>query len=668
MNDPKVAELHPAVYEKRQIHFAACGTHQTLPRVAGLPDDIFTACLTTPLRMALVYHNLQTFPLTTSENGGPIQRPGSYMTLLFENMSENLEDRLWSELQAIVSTIAWQSLDSADYQKVFGQSGDVVSSMAGGFLLSQRVLGTYRATPESIPVIPSSTSHALWTHWDLILDNFFEQLPSFKHFEEKPGDTSWETGLKLVSFMEDQLDSLLQADHPIFAADVGKGDQGQADVHGLSRLPIICQAVMTPEARVRACTALDTCLRSLDANSLAHAVEGGALDVAAQLLTLGDESIGPQIISIWASLVRNEACVKALSAQGKTAERLTSVPSVRFFLDTMESRLQTLHQTQSRTIVIESAAVLATIANFVSGRKAPRFSARTLKIACDMLDNTDSLVKQWGALLFAEVTGKIQNPTVADKTTVGSLADRLIEMATSPVVEDRAASVYALSQWVDSRTIEDFSDVASMVEKIKSLILRGRDEGSAVIRRETIKFCYRILRRAGQWADFAMLLFLLERVRKDLPLEANATTQWMNRASTLVMKHPDDRIVYARLVKILDMIAGCRCDPQAHLASLAQAKFKIQLDRIGTYMSGNMRDQFLSAASSSDPRLGAWTPKLAEEIRSAGTRMLEQWGSTQKPESRSLMTMNDNDLFEESKLSLHAYLAVNSHKAMGVLC
>lgn len=35
------------------ILLAACGSHETLPQHAELPADVFTSCLTTPIKIAL---------------------------------------------------------------------------------------------------------------------------------------------------------------------------------------------------------------------------------------------------------------------------------------------------------------------------------------------------------------------------------------------------------------------------------------------------------------------------------------------------------------------------------------------------------------------------------------------------------------------------------------
>jgi regulator-associated protein of mTOR len=43
----------PSEHRHEWIVFAACGANETLPKLASLPADVFTACLTTPVKMAL---------------------------------------------------------------------------------------------------------------------------------------------------------------------------------------------------------------------------------------------------------------------------------------------------------------------------------------------------------------------------------------------------------------------------------------------------------------------------------------------------------------------------------------------------------------------------------------------------------------------------------------
>jgi hypothetical protein len=48
--------------QKDCILLAACEAHQTLPQSAEFPADVFTACLTTPIKMALHWFSLSPLP------------------------------------------------------------------------------------------------------------------------------------------------------------------------------------------------------------------------------------------------------------------------------------------------------------------------------------------------------------------------------------------------------------------------------------------------------------------------------------------------------------------------------------------------------------------------------------------------------------------------------
>ena len=617
-----------------------------------MPDDLFTACLTTPLRVSLWFHNLQTFPLTASDSGKSIERSSAYMTALYENMSQGLKDRLCYELQAIMHTIAWQTLDGPDYQMVFGQSGDVVSSMAGGFLLSQRVMATYRAIPESIPWIPSSTSHALWSHWDLILDNLFEQLPSFAHFEDRLGDTSWEDGLKLLSFMDDQLESILGT---LVEVDVHRGE---TMAPGLSRLPIICQAALTAEFRQRACTALDSCLRNLDISGLARAVQGGALDVAGHLLAAPDPAIATRIISIWAALVRNDTCVKSLGAEGRTAERLTSVPCaerltsvpcVRFFLDSLEENLD---RVDCKTIVIQTSAVLATIANFVAGRKAPRFSTRTLKTSVKMMQSDDGLVQQWGALLVAEVLGCIDQSSEVDPELISTKA-QLVSMTISETVESRATAVYALSRLVPRQSVGDLKALAPLLEMVQPLVDRTSSEGSALVRKELARLFHRILHASSKWAAFAYIVVMLEHGSIQLPEEKEACAAFVVEAGKTFGQNHGLRIPCGRLAAIVRVVDSLQRDLLPSVSGLARAAAHEQVSRIKHFADDSLEMKTWEALSTLR-REQDWTTGLVREVRETGRHLLRKWEGSSP---QDLLPLN-NELFERSKQSLRAYLSV----------
>ncbi|OCF40386.1 hypothetical protein I317_05821 [Kwoniella heveanensis CBS 569] len=716
--NPNIAKLHPPVYSRRQIHFAACSAGQTIPRVHGMPDDLFTACLTTPLRIALFFHNLQTFPLTKGDGGSFIPRTHAYMAALWENMSQNLKDRLWYELSAITHTIAWQTIEGWEYQKLFGVSGDVVGNFASGFLLSQRVLGAYKTTPESIPSIPSSTGHALWTTWDLILDNLFEQLP--KYFDEGVVDTSWEKDLKLVSFMADQLESITTAGQRLHVTEAPRSGM----TPGLTRLPIICSAAMTSGFRVQASTVLDSCLRALDVRGLAHAVQGGALDVAAGLLELEDPEIKAQVISIWSSLVQYDVAVLALAKDGLSADRLTEVPAVRFFLSALEESLgqeggnQDDHDPTSdsvsqhseeaiTTLIIQTAAVLSTIANHVKGRTAPRFVLRTISMVGVMLRSKNALVQQWGAMLIAEVLGSLDRPEEAG--VIDGAEVLLLRMIESDSVESRATAVYALSRWVPlplstagsdphphnyRRTSSSSTEVNASLELAGKLVEHAFDEGSSLVRRELARMFVHVLQVCMGHTKLATWVFILRRAILHLP-ELRSKIEGAIKATGSRLGIIGDQLKKLKVVqRVLDALRVFSFDPDAQVSAIVFTP----LQEILVTLASGSRHEADAATDTVETRkpdsrrcweaLGSlcfpglaqdasqeglrWTEEMVDHLISSAEMMdnsrdgkrLQGRHMTRRSSGKTITdtdTRSDwrwnTDLFDKTKLSLQAYLA-----------
>ncbi|WVF71505.1 hypothetical protein IAT40_006311 [Kwoniella sp. CBS 6097] len=628
--NPDISKLHPPVYSSRQIHFAACSAGQTIPRVHGMPDDLFTSCLTTPLRISLLFHNLQTFPLTKGDGGSFVQRNHAYMAALWDNMSQNLKDRLWYELTAITHTIAWQTIQGWEYQKLFGISGDVVNHFASGFLLSQRVMGAYKTTPESIPPIPSSTGHALWTTWDLILDNLFEQLP--KYFDEGVVDTSWEKDLKLVSFMADQLESITTAGQLLHVTEAPRSGM----TPGLTRLPIICSAAMTDGFRVQACTALDSCLRALDVRGLAHAVQGGALDVAARLLELEDPEIKSQVISIWSSMVRYDVAVLALAQDGLTADRLTEVPAVRYFLSALEESLgqegSEQHDTGNdpipegeeantrTTLIIQTAAVLSTIANYVKGRTAPRFVLRTISMVGVMLRSKNELVQQWGALLIAEVLGSLDRPEESGVIDVSE--ESLLRMIQSNSVESRATAVYALSRWIPLSSMSSqhqlhqqqqqqhqhqltSKDIDDSLHLAAKLVEHAFEEGSSLVRRELARMFVHVLSICKGYAELAMWVFVLQHTIQHLPEHKTKIEEAIKSTGSRLGIEADQLRKLKVVQRLLEAIRIFSFDPDSQVANIVYDPVKAIFASLAR--AGEESDQVQDVKHNSTGAEGFWT-------------------------------------------------------------
>eukprot|EP00944_MAST-04C_sp_MAST-4C-sp1_P007823 g7823.t1 len=152
------------------IILAACGANETLPVNPGVPADLFTACLTTPIKMALHWF-LSRNPLCLDIDRKLIDRiPGS------------LSDRKtpFGELNwiftSITDTIAWNVLPLPLFQRLFRQDL-LLASLFRNFLLAERIMGSLHCTPVSRPALPSTLSHPLWQSWDLAVEQCLAQLP-----------------------------------------------------------------------------------------------------------------------------------------------------------------------------------------------------------------------------------------------------------------------------------------------------------------------------------------------------------------------------------------------------------------------------------------------------------------------------------------------------------
>ena len=151
------------------ICFAACSADQQLPLNPAVPADVFTACLTTPIKMALrwfMYRN----PLQLDLPSDIVDRiPGS-----LDKRKTPLGELNWI-FTSITDTIAWNVLPLPLFQKLFRQDL-LIASLSRNFLLADRVMRSLHCTPESIPALPSTARHPLWQSWDLAVEQTLYQL------------------------------------------------------------------------------------------------------------------------------------------------------------------------------------------------------------------------------------------------------------------------------------------------------------------------------------------------------------------------------------------------------------------------------------------------------------------------------------------------------------
>ena len=136
-----------------------------LPMHPDYPADIFTSCLTTPIKMALrwfVRRNPQSMGRLHPEAVDAI--PGKE-----SDRKTPLGELNWI-FTAVTDSIAWNVLPKPLFQRLFRQDL-LVASMFRNFLLADRILRSLDCTPQSHPPLPPGVdTHPLWHALDLAME------------------------------------------------------------------------------------------------------------------------------------------------------------------------------------------------------------------------------------------------------------------------------------------------------------------------------------------------------------------------------------------------------------------------------------------------------------------------------------------------------------------
>ncbi|XP_040845743.1 regulatory-associated protein of mTOR isoform X3 [Ochotona curzoniae] len=262
---------------KNCIQLAACEAHELLPMLPDLPADLFTSCLTTPIKIALRWFCMQKCVSLV---------PGVTLDLI-EKIPGRLNDRRTplGELNwiftAITDTIAWNVLPRDLFQKLFRQDL-LVASLFRNFLLAERIMRSYNCTPVSSPRLPPTYMHAMWQAWDLAVDICLSQLPTI--IDEG-------TAFRHSPFFAEQLTA--------FQVWLTMGVENR---NPPEQLPIVLQVLLSQVHRLRA---LDLLGRFLDLGpwAVSLALSVGIFPYVLKLLQSSARELRPLLVFIWAKIL-----------------------------------------------------------------------------------------------------------------------------------------------------------------------------------------------------------------------------------------------------------------------------------------------------------------------------------------------------------------------------
>uniref|UniRef100_A0A5B6ZMP6 Putative regulatory-associated protein of TOR 1 n=1 Tax=Davidia involucrata TaxID=16924 RepID=A0A5B6ZMP6_DAVIN len=440
------------------ILLAACEAHETLPQSAEFPADVFTSCLTTPIKMALRWFCTRSL-LRESLDHSLIDRiPGR------QNDRKTLLGELNWIFTAVTDTIAWNVLPHDLFQRLFRQDL-LVASLFRNFLLAERIMRSANCSPISYPMLPPTHQHHMWDAWDMAAEICLSQLPALV---EDP-NAEFQPSL----FFTEQLTAFeVWLDH------------GSEHKKPPEQLPIVLQVLLSQCHRFRALVLLG---RFLDMGPWAVdlALSVGIFPYVLKLLQTTTPELRQILVFIWTKILAlDKSCQVDLVKDGGHTYFIR-------FLDSMEA------YPEQRAM---AAFVLAVILDGHRRGQEACIDAALVHVCLKHLQGsspndgqTEPLFLQWLCLCL----GKLWED-FTDAQIIGLKADApaiYAPLLSEPQPEVRASAVFALGTLLDvgfdssrdgvggDEECDDDEKVRAEISIVKSL-LNVVSDGSPLVRAE----------------------------------------------------------------------------------------------------------------------------------------------------------------------------------------
>ncbi|KAK3196298.1 Target of rapamycin complex 1 subunit kog1 [Lecanicillium sp. MT-2017a] len=454
--DQELAERDPH-HEKTSfrpyIHLAACAVKENLPTNPLLPADLFTACLTTPIEMALWFFVLQN-PLKTNLSPERAKKlPGR-----LQERRTPLGELNWI-FTAITDSIAWTTLPRDLFRKFFRQDL-MVAALFRNFLLAQRVMMAYGCHPQSYPALPDTHQHPLWETWDLAVDMALAQLPAL----EKKETDSTEYEYVNSSFFTEQLTA--------FEVYLTRGDavaQKPPD-----QLPVLLQVLLSQQHRVRALILLGRFL-DLGPWSVQLALSIGIFPYVLKLLQSAAQELKPVMVFIWARLIAVE-----ISCQ----QDLAKDSGYTYFAQILKPS-EALPVVDSDEHKAMCAFILAMLCKGYRNGQMICNQTDIMSYCLTHIQNQENhLLRQWSCLCISQLWQDL--PDAKWRGIRENAYGALASLTKDPCCEVRAAVVCAMTTFLGIPDLTE--EVARIEESIAWTILDMGTDGSPMVRKEFLVF------------------------------------------------------------------------------------------------------------------------------------------------------------------------------------